>query len=309
MSFVYPDNNIIKIMRRDPKASDQLHDWSIKKFGRSWEIIPSYYSFFEYIGFHKNELNIPQKILQPKTGITQISSKTIRELEEEFSTIQESLLVFVKTKLFSLKPKLNDLLEKQNAENPNNKYFKMKSKNHYNISNGIEQGFFGEIIQQLKNSFPEFVEVSASYLSWDIFCGISLKGLNVESQRKKQFGFWLQNYEQGIMLPFAKIMDDLINSPKGICLKNNEDMVDAEMLTYAILGYRTKPNEIKPVAILTYDDKTVTNKRIENLKKCISKIENVLGKTIQKSPGIIYCLDPETQTSINTIDISFPIIN
>jgi len=308
MSYAYLDNNVVRNMIKDPIAHNKLYDWFIKKIGPSGQIISSYYLFFEYIGFTQKKLNLP--IVTP-SSLQKLKNCIIKcniagmdnELEIFFKIIFNDIKERLKDPEIDFKKMLTDADPLHLYNTKNHRHF--QNVENCTISKEIENKCFGEIINKLYNNFPNFIEEAAEYIAWDIFCSItpkSLPGKKLELLRLRQFGFFLQYHENhNLMLPFGKIIDQ--DWDTEFKFKSNRDMVDAELISYAIIGYNARP-----ISLLTYDKQDQIKSRVEMTQLYIIECENTLNRIIPKFPGTIYCLDRETHTPITEIDISFPIL-
>ncbi len=311
MVLIYPDNSVLQSIMRNSKVHDLLYDWSVREFGISWEFIQSNYLFLEYIGFHKSHLEIPKSLLliTPPSDFKNIKSITPKNIKDHEVVQLDGIYVahfkilqsHIKEKLLKLEDTIKKLYKNTELKSPNNERLGASS-------NNLAHACFGQIIALLNTDFPEFVENLSLDLAWDVFCGISIKNLDVATQRYRQFVFWLYElYDQyKIVFPFAKIIDDLFKN-HDIYLKNYEDMVDAELLTYAILGRPVQLEQNKPVVALTYDDPIKMKNRKDLGVKIVFEFEKRLKTIIRKSSGKIYCLDRENQGILEIIDISVPI--
>lgn len=292
MKFIYFDNPFVRSLSNHPEIWDNLFDLFVKTFGRRFKPIQSYYLFFEYIGFTKKELNIPVNFKKPcfenskELNSLKKATENLAILDKNLSKIGTDIRLHIKEKLYDLKPLLTSKINKR--------------KNHTSLFQGSQELvniLFGDILVLIENNFEQFIEFATTYLTWDVWCSINPLGIPLNIVRERQLGFWLEKWEDEIELPFGKIIDDLARYYKmnfESQLKNHEDMVDSEMLTYLILGYRFN-DEIHRVHCLTYPPKNPKEipERNELALGTINNIEKTLGKTILKKPGKIYVFDKE----------------
>lgn len=306
MKVVYFDNPLIRSISDSPEKWDASYDQFVKIFGRSFIPLQSYYSFFEYIGFARKNLELPSFFTTPyldhaeKLISQKKATKYIDLLDKNLLEIEHGLKFYIKQKLFTLKPTLNRLIEERE-----------KRISSFKGSQEFINALFGNIFSSIENDFGEFVHVATTYLTWDIFCSINPQDLPVKVLRERQLGIWLQNWEKGLKLPFGKIIDDQSNYYKmqfSSQLKNYEDMVDSEMLTYLILGAEIY-GKLQKVHCITYPpkNKSALSQRNELALGTVSNIEASLKRKISKNTGKIYILD-ETENQVQEIlEPMFPI--
>lgn len=297
MRIIYPDNPIIRSLSDKPEVWNQLYDQFVNTFGRTFKPIQSYYLFFEYIGFTKKLLEIPLVFAKPyfdaTTKLAAIDlDRGVREeelliLDKNLSEIDAGISIYIKQKLYSLKPTFDQLIKERK-----------KRISSFRAAQELVDALFGDIFFLLESEFEEFVQYATTYLAWDSFCSIHPLGLPLRAVRERQLGFWLKSWEQGIKLPLGKIVDDQSNYYKmnfESHFKEFEDMVDAEMHTYLILGYEID-DQLHPVDCLMYPpkDRNAIFKRNELVLGSVTNIQKTLNKEIAKFPGKIYSLDDKT---------------
>ncbi|MBS0622600.1 MAG: hypothetical protein JSR80_06545 [Verrucomicrobia bacterium] len=285
MKFIYPDNPLIRALTDRPETWEGFYDALITLFGRNFKCVESYYLFFEYIGFTKEKLEIPHLLSQPH--FEGVASEKM--LEKHLLSINE----YIHKKLYSLKGDLHSLIHER-----------MKHTSPFRASQELVHSLFGTIFLLMEKNFEEFITYSTTHLAWDVFCAIHPLRLPLKLIREKQLGLWLNRWEQGTKLPFGKLIDDQSPNYKmdfTSPFKEREDMVDAEMHTYLILGYEIE-EQIHSVHCLTYppQDPHALSKRTELALSTIVHLQNTLGKEIQKISGKIYSLDKKTHTLIET---------
>lgn len=271
MKIIYPDTPLIRSLSDRPDTWDELYDPLTKIFGSNFHPIQSYYLFFEYIGFTKKQLEIPIDFIRPSFDVS-IIDKSLRGIEVDISD-------YIRGKLYSLQPILEELIDERK-----------KRISHFKVAQELVDSLFGNIFFLLYSHFEEFVTLSTLYLSWDAFCSIHPLGIPLKAVRERQLGFWFERWEEGVKLPFGKIIDDQSDSESHY--KEREDMVDSEMDTYLALGCEID-HRIHPVHCLIYPPKDlhIISKRNELALESINTIQKTLGKEIPKFPGKIYSFD------------------
>lgn len=299
MRIIYPDNPIIRALSDRPEVWNQLYDPFVNTFGRTFKPVQSYYLFFEYIGFTKKLLEIPLVFAKPYFDNTAklaaidlgkgVSEEELFMLDKNLSEIDAGISIYIKQKLYALKPTF-DLLIKE----------RKKRISFFKAAQELVDALFGDIFFLIDNEFEEFVHYATTYLAWDSFCTIHPLGLSLKAIRERQLAFWLKSWERGIKLPLGKIVDDQSNYYKmnfESHFKEFEDMVDAEMHTYLILGYEID-NQLHPVDCLIYPpkDHNAVSKRNELMLGSVTNIQKTLSKEIAKFPGKIYSLDEKTHS-------------
>ncbi len=296
MKYVYLDSPLVRSLADLPETWNKLYDAFIKEFGRRFKPISSYYLFFEYIGFTKKHLAIPIIFTEPhffpskefkKIKPIKVNQEEIQVLDRNLREIAAGISIYLKQKIYTLRNVFEQLIQERE-----------KRISSFRGTKDLIDCLFGDIFLLVQNDFEKFVEYATTYLSWDVFCGIRPKEPPLDIIRERQLGFWLNHWEQGRDLPFGKIIDD---QSKYYCMdfaspfKEFEDMVDSELHTYLILGYRMN-GETHPIQGLGYPpkDPDALSKRNELALGTVNNIQRALGRELNKFPGKLYSLDPIT---------------
>ncbi|MCH9625628.1 MAG: hypothetical protein S4CHLAM123_08040 [Chlamydiales bacterium] len=297
MQIIYPDTPVVRSLSDHPETWNALYDQFIETFGRRVRSVQSYYLFFEYLGFTKKQLEIPSSLIQPqfddltilmaidpKKGV---SEEEIGILDKHLKKIESDIVSYVKKKLLSMKTIFDSLIEER-----------MRRTSTFKAAQELIDSLFGSMLSLIDQDYATFMQHATTYLAWDIFCGIHPLDLSLEAIRQRQLGYWMQTWEQGIKLPFGKIIDDQSSYYKmefASRFKEFEDMVDSEMHTYLILGYEID-NQVHPIQCLTYPPKDLQalSKRNELALGTVMNIQKTLKKDMLSFPGKIYSIDKST---------------
>ena len=173
---------------------------------------------------------------------------------------------------------------------------------------------FGNILKLYEDDYSSFSKEAADFLAWDYFCNISAEGISTALLRQRQMAFWLQQWNQCTIFPFGKLIDDFpgyydIHLSKNTNFKGQEDMVDAEIITYLIMGkHNENSNSIESVNILTFDPPINVQERIKLGLGNVVNMEGVLKRNLNKCFGKIYCLNKDTLTINQPFEPQLPII-
>jgi hypothetical protein len=288
MKRIYFDNSIVKDFARTPELWDSFYDEFIEHFGRTFHPIESYYLFFEYIGFHKDRLKIPSALVncikfEPLLK-KDITPDDIHSMDTVLDNTVNSIEQHIESKLFALESFIKGLVEEASQR-----------VSSFIGAQKLHEKLFGRISTLVAEDFPRFVKEAKLYLIWDVFCTITPEGISVKNLRERQLGYWMTFWEGGYTYPFGKIIDDHseyyeISFSNKSLFKNYEDMVDAEMLTYVVLGIPTEDGTIDRCYCLTYDSHTQTSERIRLALGSVNNIEQTLEKTLKKVTGKTYRL-------------------
>ncbi len=157
---------------------------------------------------------------------------------------------------------------------------------------------FEGIINLFRENLPEFVERAAEYLEWDIFCTLIPPGVSTPRLRQRQLAHWLKMHQDGIALPFVKLIDDhagYYNMKFDSNYKSYEDMVDAEALTYLVTGLKNADHQISAIKYVTFDASNEIGERIQLGLGTLQNIEQTLCVCIPKQTGKAYLLDVVTR--------------
>lgn len=308
MQIIYPDNSIVRLLSDNPEAWNTIYDQIIRKFGRGFRTVQSYYLFFEYIGFTKETLEIPSIFMKPNFDdiarlaamdlASNICANEITILDKNLKKVEDDITAHIRRKLPSLKPLLKTLIEER-----------MKRTTPFEKVQRFVDSLFGNIFSLIEQDFDTFAENATTCLSWDVFCGINPLGLSLKIIRERQLGYWLRNWKQGIKLPLGKIIDDQSSyyaMDFTSHFKECEDMVDSEMHTLLILGYEIDEH-IHPIHCITHPpkDKSAISKRNELTLASIDNIEKSLSEEIRKFPGKIHSIDRVTHQITETHEPMF----
>ena len=288
MRLLYLDNPVVRDLTDRPDTWNLLYDDFIENFGRSFQVIQSYYLFFEYIGFTKKELSLPPELI--KIIFLEIRSKKITDemitlIDKELEECVDQIHDYIRNKLYSLREFIEDLIQKR-----------LNRISSFNGAIELEEKLFGNIRALFDQDCDGFVKDASRYLAWDEFCNISPEGFPKDILRQRQIGYWYQLWEEGIILPIGKIIDDVssyYNMSFKSYFKGSEDMVDAEMLTFLIFGNPTEKGSIERCNCLTYDKGSQVSDRIELALGNIVNIEQSLGVNVQRNSGKVYCLSKD----------------
>ena len=122
MRIIYPDNPVIRSLSDRPEVWNPLYDQFVKTFGRTFKPIQFYYLYFEYTGFTKKLLEMPSVFTKPYFDNTVklaaidlkkgVSEEELFMLDKNLSEIDAGISIYIKQKLYSLKPTF-DLLIKE----------------------------------------------------------------------------------------------------------------------------------------------------------------------------------------------------
>jgi len=301
VELIYPDNAVVRSLADKPETWDKLYDPFVNTFGRTFRLVKSCYLFFEYIGFTKKNLRIPPALKTPildhqqdfakmKLNVPKmITAELIDKLDKSLGKVSGAINAYIESQMVSLHPIFEDLVE--------NREGRIAS---FEGSQELIKILFGDIITLMATDFIGFVKYATRYLAWDVFCSIHPVGLSLELIRERQLAYWLQFWEEGIELPFGKIIDDQagyydMNFKSKSHFKEFEDMVDAEMHTYLILGSKVD-GALRSIRALAYppQNQYTFEERNRLALGSITNIETRLEKTLVKHPGKLYELDPDT---------------
>lgn len=295
MKIVYLDNNIILKLTDSPQSWTGFYDCLCKDFGQTFKVISSYYSFLEYIGFKKNELDIKE-------------NRTI------VNKHPENISLFLEEFYCNTKKQIHNQLSSESVQNYLSHLIKTKKfySSTFATSQDLINSLFENIISDFYYNRSQFIDLASEYLAWDHYCNFMPIGISEHIIRQIQLGHWLQYYEKGILLPFGKIIDDLTEQKsldKNTKFSGNGDMVDSEGITYSVIGYLHN-DELRQVNFLTTDKIINLEERIDLARNVLIELENTLKKPINKSSGSIYRINfSNNSTFIDKILYTSPIIH
>lgn len=217
---------------------------------------------------------------------TTVSHMSSDDLAQAIDAIMEPHLqqinMEVKQQLSSLKSVFENLIKERSARTT-----------LWEGSTQLIKALFGDFLDAVHDQYELFVEDLTQILVWDLLCCIESKGIPNNLLRERQIGYWYQLHNDGYSLPMGKLIDDIHKYFKmdfSSFLKNKEDMVDSEMLTYAVLGQLENEKRI-PIVCLTFDSSDTINERLKLALGCLNNFEETLSCNIAARPGWIYCLN------------------
>lgn len=116
------------------------------------------------------------------------------------------------------------------------------------------------------------------------------------------------------MLPIGKIIDDLAyyyEKNFSSHLKNYEDMVDAEILSYLVMGINDcHSGQRKPVHFFSYYPikKDDIENRLAITLAVVRDVERDLNQKLEKYPGKLYLIDRQNPIIPEPIRLCLPIL-
>lgn len=301
---VYLDNRVVRELIEKPEIRIELFDDFCRHIGRRYQPIPSYYLFFEYIGFHKTKLEIPKDLQAPTLPFLQklkkenLSKDELATIDQELIKAHSSIKEHVNAKFYTLITHFKHLIKVREVRL---KIIKRKFKKE---QDGMElhEILFAGIINLFRKSLPEFVERASEYLAWDIFCTLNPPGVSTPRLRQRQLAHWFKMHQDGITLPFGKLIDDhagYYNMKFDSNYKSYEDMVDSEALTYLVTGLKDADHQILAIKYVTFDASNEIGERIQLGLGTLQNIEQTLSVCIPKQTGKAYLLDTITHKIVN----------
>lgn len=179
MKFLYFDTPLIRSLSDRPEVWDQLYDPFIRIFGHEFKPIESFYLFFEYIGFTKKRLEVPQIFKKPHLSESEklakidphlriVKEEDIDILDKSLNDLLREMTVYSEEKLFFLQKTIIELIEERKRRISSSPFPQM-----------LVNSLFGNIFFLAETDFFEFVKYASRYLSWDIFCSIQPSGLSL----------------------------------------------------------------------------------------------------------------------------------
>lgn len=289
--LVLYDNSITRDLITDPKSWNNFHDSFLPIFGHFTRPVYSYYSFFEYIGFKKHILKKPNEEMFRFNSIDS-QKRAIKEIDKigiAYDDYFDNAVEDIERQLQSpeIKDQLLQLIKDQNLYESN-----------FENSKELKAILFGYILNLFFNNYEMFVHQAATHLAWDYFCNVSGKNITIPLLREAQLGAWEQAWRKNILLPFGKIIDDLekytkVTLSKNTRLDGQEDMVDAEAITYLLIGVINTTNQLEPINFLTRDNQLNIRERIQLGCENILNLERALNIKINKRPGRVYFLNKD----------------
>lgn len=285
MREVFFDNNLIRKLVDDPSNWNVIYDQLVPLIGRRYHALQSTYLFLEYIGFHKSQITISPELTKIEFSPS-ITGRKSEDLVVHFGKAIDSKLKLIDSEL---KEQLANL--KFHFENKISERRAYVTKWHG--SDELINNLFGELIALLEQDYNSFVDELVYALAWDLVCCIEVKDISRSKLRQFQIGQWLHLYEEGFTLPMGKLIDDVNNHfdmQFTSTFKNKEDMVDSELISYAVLGKRGEERRL-PVTCLTLDSPEEVKERMRLALGTISNIEEVTGRNLNVRSGVVYCLD------------------
>jgi hypothetical protein len=285
MQKIYFDNNVARRLMDDPKSWNAIYDQLATRIGRRFQTVQSMYLFLEYLGFRKKQIAITPELMKVELS-TAASFMSSDDLAQEIDDILEPNLkqinMEVKQQLSTLQSVFENLIKERNARTT-----------LWAGSIQLIKALFGDFLNTVHDHYELFVEDLTRALVWDFLCCIESKGISNNLLRERQIGYWYQLHNGGHSLPMGKLIDDIHKYFKmdfSSFLKNKEDMVDSEMLTYAVLGQLENEKRI-PIVCLTFDSSDTISERLKLALGCLNSFEETLGCNIAARPGWIYCLN------------------
>ena len=303
--LVYFDNSIVRSLSKNPSSWNKF----VEIFGLSIRPVYSYYLFLEYIGFKKIKklyITKPDETMLDfsKAGIKNSDEKKAEiirlELEKYFDVackhLQEQLSIA------EVQTSFNGLIHEN-----------IKHISSHEFSQDLNKVLFENILKLVSSDYWSFAETLSVELAWDYFCALSPNGISTKLIRQVQLSIWLDLWEKGCHFPFGKIIDDFegyydLKLSKNSRFDNSEDMVDAEVLTYSIMGLPNHAGQAEAVNILTYDLTINIEERIKLGLGNIKNMQDTLGRTINSRFGKVYCLNRDNNEIINVFEPQMPIL-
>lgn len=166
----------------------------------------------------------------------------------------------------------------------------------------LHEILFTDMINLFRKSLSEFIKKASEYLAWDIFCTLTPPGASTPSLRQRQLAHWFKMHQDGITLPFGKLVDDhagYYNMKFDSNYKSYEDMVDSEALTYLVTGLKDADCQILAIKYVTIDASSEIGERIQLGLGTLQNIEQTLNVCIPKQTGKAYLLDEITHKIVN----------
>ncbi len=303
--LIYFDNSFIRILISDPKKWNTFFDNFTPLFGEFYTpFSASYFLFFEYIGFAKDNIKKPVNETLQLVDICSLqkAEKDIAYIGKQLEAYFQRACIDIKAQLLKQQDIIKELL--------NTRIRNEEVVARYENSRDLRQLIFGDLVFLLNNNYPLFVEQASLYLAWDFFCNVNPEGISIDILRQCQFGIWQQFHKEHIHLPFGKIIDDFkeFNLSKKNKFKGYEDMVDSEILTYLIMGScGCDINAVGPVNVLTFDSVSTMQSRIEIALRSMVSLETALNVRLINKLGKAYCFNEDSMKINQIIEPQVPI--
>ncbi len=298
---VYFDNKVIRELIENSEIRKGFFTDIALLLGPNYQPLKSYYLFFEYIGFHKNKLEIPKVLHEPNLPALQDLSKknlldsALIKIDNDLKESHDKIKEYIVNKLYALESHIKHRIKVREV-------FVKKAKELYFTQ--LHINLFGDLIDLFRKDLREFVETAAEYLAWDLFCTLIPKSVSIPRLRQRQLAYWFNMHQNGITLPFGKLIDDhakyydiKFNSKSNY--KSYEDMVDAEALTYLVTGLKATDQTIVAINYITFDDSTQIGERIQLGLGTLQNIEKTLNVCTSKQGGKAYMIDKATGKIVN----------
>jgi len=285
MRRLYLDNPVLRDVTENPELLKNCYNDFVQIFGRSFRGVKSYYLFFEFYGIKKDRLGISAEMLLWDFSDIRgnpTSTANVALIEQKCQDGIQNIDAHIHGQLYSLQNFLKEAIER-------------RLRKMTEAGREIENVLFGDIRRLISEDFDAFVVEAKGYLVWDVFCGISPKGLRTDLLRQKQLGHWYHAWQNGLVLPLGKIIDDqakYYDMSFESYFKGYEDMVDAEMITYLIFGYPID-GELERCDCLTYDRSAEISERIRLALGTISNLKASLKQHVDYKSGKAYCINKE----------------
>ena len=275
MKKIVIDNPVAKNLLRHPNPIEFFN--LIFPENIDIETLASFCLFHEYLGLQKKlcpniQLNF-NKIIKTENDHLKYNSECGKFIDDIFNEITSDIYA----KLINLHAQIHKQLIDERLHNPNKE---------------IENFLFKNIIHLLENNYETFASLSSFHLSWNYFNNISIPNYNIQILRQQQLHIWWQLYNQNIILPFGRIIDDLEEHNNAAYDGVIGDLVDEEGIINIILN---------ATDFITYDKPDVCLQRFnasENILKMIEQTENI---KIPRSYGTIICLENDKTNAINNL--------
>lgn len=284
--FIFLDNSLARNLMWEPeKVWNQWNDALSDKLGQDLQFTVSYYLFFEVIGFAQRK-----HLVKPDENIFQFEkSIKIKYVFSEADRIGQLMNLYWESAQNNI---YNQLLNKEDdlIAMKDHQFSKVSE---FDGSNDLKNILFESILKLFEEDFQEFAKVASIYLAWDYFCNINVSGISRSDFRKYQLDVWVQCYENGLILPLSKIIDDIDEVSLESSRFHPGDLVDAEALNFLIVGCQNQNKEYEPIHFMTYDSPQVMKNRIQLARKIFKKYG--LEARVKLCFGLVWCFNHDME--------------
>ncbi len=300
MINLYLDNALMRWLLDNEKYHQKFNEDIETNLNEEYTFLSgSYYQFFEYYGCDK--LGIHKQLKE----FEKLSVSLDINLSENIDAIGSILF-----------PKIRSHIEDLLMERKILLYNLVTERSKYEASSpkikDLKDKLFGGILQLIDQDFKQFAYEMAIYLSWDVFCDMQITKHSVENLRQIQLGVWSQCYEGGYIFHLGKIVDDLtqnyllVQLERNSWFKGKKDMVDADGLTYALLGDDMIEGSRQKIYFITADSPLNISQRLSIMMGAMLQLEAAIPMSFERTQGKIFhfCRNCQNLIHINTIELN-----